>query len=378
LPPLIDAQGPNKRGDKPPFLTCNASLILTLRKSLSMELKLAFIGFGNAARAFARILGERELELEFRYGLRWQTTAIATANHGCITSDAWIDLIQAAGCVERGGNLAELPESIAAADPLEIIESCNADILFETTTLNAVDGEPATTHIRSALTRGIHVVTANKGPIAFAYSELKSVAAAFGASFRFEGTVMDGAPVFNLVEKCLPGVRVLGFSGVLNSTTNLILTGMESGRSFEQSLAEARRRGISEANADYDIDGWDAAVKAVALANVLMGADSRPVDVDRKGIRNIRVEDIERAARSGMAIRLVARGERSIDSVKLTVAPELVPVSSVLGSVCGTSNVLVLETDLMGEIAIVEKDPGVEQTAYALLSDMIQIHEYLA
>jgi len=357
LPPLIDAQGPNKRGDKPPFLTCNASLILTLRKSLSMELKLAFIGFGNAARAFARILGERELELEFRYGLRWQTTAIATANHGCITSDAWIDLIQAAGCV---------------------IESCNADILFETTTLNAVDGEPATTHIRSALTRGIHVVTANKGPIAFAYSELKSVAAAFGASFRFEGTVMDGAPVFNLVEKCLPGARVLGFSGVLNSTTNLILTGMESGRSFEECLGEARRRGIAEANADYDIDGWDAAVKAVALANVLMGADSRPVDVDRKGIRNIRVEDIERAARSGMAIRLVARGERSIDSVKLTVAPELVPVSSVLGSVCGTSNVLVLETDLMGEIAIVEKDPGVEQTAYALLSDMIQIHEYLA
>ena len=343
-----------------------------------MNLQLAFIGFGNVARAFARMLGNHQPALAMKYGLRWKTTAIATASHGCITSTAGIDLLQAAGCVERGGNLAELPESIAAADPLAIIESCNADILFETTPLNAADGEPATTHIRSALARGIHVVTANKGPIAFAYSQLKSLAAEAGASFRFEGTVMDGAPVFNLVEHCLPGVRVLGFSGVLNSTTNLVLTGMEAGRSFEECLAESQRRGIAEANADYDIDGWDAAVKAVALANVLMHADSRPVDVDRDGIRNVRGEDIERAARSGMAIRLVARGKRSIDGVKLTVAPEWVPLSSALGCVLGTSNVLVLETDLMGEIAIVEKDPGVEQTGYALLSDMLRIHERLA
>lgn len=343
-----------------------------------MQLQLAFIGFGNVARAFARMLEEQQSALEFKYGLRWRTTAIATSNHGCITSTAGIDLLEAAACVERGGNLAEMHESLAVADPLSVIKSCNADILFETTPLNAVDGEPATTHIRNALARGIHVITANKGPIAFAYSELKSLAAEAGASFRFEGTVMDGAPVFNLVESCLPGVRVLGFSGVLNSTTNLILTGMESGRSFEESLAEARRRGIAEANADYDIDGWDAAVKAVALANVLMNADARPVDVAREGIRSVRVEDLKEAARSGMAIRLVARGKRSTEGVKLTVAPELVPLSSALGCVRGTSNVLVLETDLMGEIAIVEDEPGIDQTAYALLSDMIRIHEGLA
>lgn len=342
-----------------------------------MNLQLAFIGFGNVARAFARMLGEHQPAIELKYGLRWQTTAIGTANHGCITSTVGIDLLEAAACVERGGNLAEMPESITVADPLAVINSCNADILFETTPLNAVDGEPATTHIRRALARGINVVTANKGPIAFAYSELKSLAAETRASFRFEGTVMDGAPVFNLVEDCLPGARVLGFSGVLNSTTNLILTGMESGRSFEESLAEARRRGIAEANADYDIDGWDAAVKAVALANVIMDADARPLDVTREGIRNIESKDIEAAARSGMVIRLVARGKRSTEGVKLTVAPELVPLSSALGCVRGTSNVLVLETDLMGEIAIVEDEPGIEQTAYALLSDMIRIHERL-
>ena len=170
-------------------------------------------------------------------------------------------------------------------------------------------------------------------------------------------------------------MRVLGFSGVLNSTTNLILTGMESGRSFEESLAEAQRRGIAEANAAYDIDGLDAAVKAVALANVLMNAGLHPADVVRKGIREVTVKDLEEATASGMAVRLVARGERSGDAIKLSVKPERVPLSSALGSVRGTSNVLVLETDLMGEIAIVENEPGIKQTAYALMSDMIRIHE---
>lgn len=339
-----------------------------------MELNLAFIGFGNVARAFARILNDRQAQLAVDYGLRWNTTAIATANHGCVTSAGGIDLLAAVELVQRGGSLSVLPGSISVPDPLAVIESCNADILFETTPLNVDDGEPAVGHIRTALARGIHVVTANKGPIAFAYRELKSLAAERGVSFRFEGTVMDGTPLFNLVEYCLPGVQVLGFSGVLNSTTNLILTGMESGRSFEESLVSAQQRGIAEANADYDIDGWDAAVKAAALANVLMNADSRPASVQREGIRNITVEDVHSAAASGLTVRLIVRGKRTTDGVAITVAPERVPLGSALGSVRGTSNVLVLETDLMGEIAIVENDAEIEQTAYALLGDMLRVH----
>jgi homoserine dehydrogenase len=341
-----------------------------------VELKLAFIGFGSVARAFARMIAERQSNLELDYGLRCRTTAIATVNHGCITSTHGINLVEAASCVERGANLSEIPNSVVQADPISVINNCDADILFELTPLNAIAGQPATTHIRTALARGLHVVTANKGPIAFAYSDLKAVAARAGLSFHFEGTVMDGAPVFNLVQTCLPGVRVLGFSGILNSTTNLILSGMESGRSFDESLGEARRRGIAEANADHDIDGWDAAVKAVALANVLMDADARPIDVARQGIRNVAVEDLEDAARSGKAIRLVARGTRSTSGVVLTVTPESVPLSSPLGCVRGTTNVLIIETDLMGEIAIVENEPGVDQTAYALLSDLIRIRQH--
>lgn len=340
-----------------------------------MHLRLAFIGFGNVARAFARILSLRASQLAQDYDLRFSTTAIATARHGCIVSSDGIDLSKAVACIESGAELTELHDSLSVTDSAALIEICDADLLFETTPLNPLSGEPAIAHIRSALTRGIHVVTANKGPIAFAYRDLKSLAFQHGAGFRFEGTVMDGTPIFNLVESCLPGTRVLGFSGVLNSTTNLILAGMESGRSFEDSLKEAQHRGIAEADADYDIDGWDAAVKAVALANVLMDSDSRPSDVNREGIRGIKIKDLTAAAASGMAVRLVARGKQTGDGVKLTVAPEEVPLASVFGSVRGTSNALVLETDLMGEIAIVETDPGVEQTAYALLSDMIRVKQ---
>lgn len=340
-----------------------------------MELKLAFIGFGNVARAFARILTNRRSQLNRDFGLSWKTTAIATATHGCITSVDQIDLLRAITWVESGGDLSQLDGSIPINDPTSVIENCTADVLFETTPLNIVDGEPAATFIRTALARGIDVITANKGPVAFAYSELKTLAERHDANFRFEGVVMDGTPVFNLIEKCLPGTMVAGFAGVLNSTTNLILTQMEEGRSFEDALAEAQRRGIAEANPNYDIDGWDAAVKTVVLANVLMNRDARPADVNRQGIRDVTAESLAAAKATGMGVRLISRGRRFGNDVKLTVSPEAVPLASTLGGVRGTSNALIIETDLMGELAIVETDPGVDQTAYSLLSDLIAVHE---
>jgi homoserine dehydrogenase len=337
-------------------------------------MKIAFVGFGNVARAFARIIEERRTELARRFDLTLSTVAIATANHGSVRSPDSIDLINAVACVEQGGNLTQLPQTTPIADTQSLLEDCDADLVFETTPLNIEGGQPAVTHIRTALERGIHVVTANKGPIAFAYGELRSLAQEHEVEFRFEGTVMDGAPVFNLVDSCLPGARVLGFSGVLNSTTNLILTEMESGHSFEESLKEAQRLGIAETNADHDIDGWDAAVKAVALANILMNANAHPADVAREGIAGITIEDLKSASESGMTVRLIARARLSERGIRLSVAPERVSVNSLFGSARGTSNVLILETDLMGELGIVEHNPGIVQTAYALLSDLLTIH----
>lgn len=340
-----------------------------------MEIRLAFVGFGNVARAFARMIVERRAQLASQYGIEWRATAIATANHGCIQSGAGLDLSEAANRSERGDSLTGMSETEEVAGAAALIENCEADILFETTTLDPLGGEPATTYIRNALSRRISVVTANKGPVAFAYRGLKKLAADNAVSFRFEGTVMDGAPVFNLVEDCLPAVRVVQLAGALNSTTNLILTSMESGRSFDESLDEAKRAGIAEANADHDIDGWDSAIKAVALANVLMGIETHPQDVARQGIRNLNKKDLRAAARSGRTVRLISRARLIDEGVSISVAPEIVSLESPLGSVRGTSNVILIETDLMGEIAIYENEPGIEQTAYALLSDMVKVCE---
>lgn len=339
-----------------------------------MELKIAFVGFGKVARAFARLLLEQRPQLASQFGIRWRATGLGTANHGSVVS-ADLDLEQAVACVEGGYTLAGLWRTQDAIDSFRLVDNCDADVIFETTPLNPINGEPATTLIRRALARGMSVVTANKGPLAFAYHELKALAIHYSVSFRFEGTVMDGSPVFNLHEYCLPGAAVNGFYGILNSTSNLILTSMETGRSFSDCLDEAKRLGIVEANEDHDIDGWDAAVKTVALANVLMGADARPRDVERVGIRNMSGVDLKAAFDSGLAVRVVARAELLPRQLVLRVGPETVPAASILGATRGTSNVLVLQTDLMGEIALVETDPGVEQTAYALFSDMVRVHE---
>jgi homoserine dehydrogenase len=347
------------------------------RSQENMELELAFIGMGNVARGFATLLVEQRDRIEQRYGLTHKVTGIATRKHGSIIRTEGIDLREAVRLLESRASLTSIPGAVDVGDAAGLLEQSRADIVFENTPLNPTDGQPAIDYIRLALARGLSVVTANKGPVAFAYRELADLAGTRGLQFRFEGTVMDGTPVFNMAESCLPGTEVLGFSGVLNSTTNLILSGMESGLSFEACLAEAKRAGIAEENADYDLDGWDAAVKAVALARVLMGANIAPSQVARTGIRSLTVQDIKNAAQSGCVIRLVARGRRAGSGVSLSVAPESVPVASTLGSVRGTSNVLILETDLMSEIAIVETNPTVRQTAYALLADMISIHRHL-
>jgi len=342
-----------------------------------MELRLAFIGFGGVARAFARLLAIRRQQLQERYGLSWKITGVATARHGCIGSRSGLDLAEALERMDRGASLLGISNSTAASDANQLIESCEADIIFETTPLNPDTGEPAAGYLRRAMARGINVVTANKGPIAFAYNELRRLAAKKGVQFRFEGTVMDGAPVFNMLESCLPGDRVLEFRGVLNSTTNYILAGVEAGESFQRCLERAKRLGIVEANADYDLDGHDTAMKAVALANVLMGANVNPRDVPRAGIRGISSADLSSAARDGEAIRLIARARIVGHGVAISVGPERVPLGSPLASLRGTSNALSIKLELMGELTVIETDPGIEQTAYGLLSDMIRIHEQM-
>jgi homoserine dehydrogenase len=246
-------------------------------------------------------------------------------------------------------------------------------VVVETTTLDIRAGQPAIDHVRRAFAAGCHVVTANKGPAAFAWAALHDEARAAGVSFLFEGAVMDGVPVFNLVRETLPALEVVGFRGVVNSTTNHILSALERGEPFGPALARMQEAGIAEADPSLDVDGWDAAAKTAALANVLMHAGITPHDVSRRGIDHASGPAALRAIDAGRRLRLVASACRLPDgSLQASVAPVELPATDLLAGLRGQANALVLETDHLGEIAICQLDGSLTHTAYALLSDLVE------
>jgi homoserine dehydrogenase len=252
------------------------------------------------------------------------------------------------------------------------MHAAKPDVLFEASSLNAETGEPAIAHVRTALHIGAHVVSANKGPIVYAYPELSSLAASRGLRFFFESAMMDGAPVFSLFREALPATQLLGFRGVINSTTTVILEAMQRGASLNEAIAEAQRLGVAETDPSADIDGIDAAVKIVAVANVLMGGGLKLADVSRTGIRDITAEQLREAHENGEAWRLVSRARRQLDgSISATVAPERLKADDPLAHVHGTSLLIALETDIFKELIISERDPGSEVTAYGMLADFV-------
>lgn len=316
-------------------------------------MKLALVGYGNVGRAFARLLHDKRREFPFR------VVGIDTARHG--------------SAFDPHG-LPPEPEFGPPVKPIEaFLDRARPEVMIELTTLNPATGEPALSHIRAAIARNCHVVTANKGPIAHAYAALRDEADRAGVQFRFESTVMDGAPVFNLVRNNLPGVKVLGFTGVLNSTSKVVIDAMRHGRTMEEGIEEARRLGITEADAGYDIDGWDSAAKTAALANVLLDARVTPLDVDRRGIARLTPERLRALAGKRKTVCLVSRAYLTPPGVKLRVRAEVLDDTDILASVQGTSNLILLDTDLMGTIGTVSISPGVEQTAYGVFSDLVDI-----
>ena len=316
-------------------------------------MRLALIGYGNVGRAFARLLESKRASYPFRI------TAIHTARHGTAYGDHGLP-------VEP-----EFGPAASSAD--EFLDRARAEVVVELTTLNPVDGEPAVSHIRAAFARGAHVVTANKGPIAHAYAPLCADARVAGVEFRFESVCMDGAPVFNMVRNNLPGVRILGFTGVLNSTSKIVIAAMRRGLTLEDGINEARSLGIAEADPSYDIDGWDSAAKTAALANVLMDARVTPHDVDRRGIRRLTTERVVSAAEARKTIALVSRAKITPAGIRLRVRAEVLDETDLLATVQGTSNLLLLHTDLMGTVGTISISPGVEQTAYGVFSDVVDI-----
>lgn len=338
--------------------------------------KLALLGFGSVGQALTRLLVEKQLELEQRYDITFSIVGIATGRHGAAIDPDGIDLPQALCLIEQDVSLQELSHVEQIADSFEFIRICGADVLFENTPVNYHSGQPAVDHLRLALEYGMHAITANKGPVVHAHRQLTDLASANDHKFFFESTVMDGAPIFSLFRSALPGARLSVLRGVLNSTTNLILTRMESGESLAQATAYAQSIGIAETDPSGDIDGWDAAVKVAALVTVLMEIPLTPSEVDRRGIRDITLDDIARAHQEGKRWKLLCSASRFGDEtngygVIARVAPEMIDRESPLFFIDGTTSIVQFETDVLGQLSIIEENPGPQTTAYGLLADFI-------
>ena len=347
------------------------------------ELTLVLVGFGNVARRFMRLLGETADRLDFT----WKVAGISTRHHGSVIDPLGVDIRRALTTVEGRQSLDRLdraPRERSGIDVIRQVADAMADdaaegrlVCIETTVLDIDRGEPAVSHVRAALEGQAHVVTANKGPAAFAFHELEAVAESVDRVFLFEGAVMDGVPVFNLARETLPALRIDGFRGVINTTCNFILSELERGAEFDRALADMQARGIAEADPTLDIDGWDAAAKASALVNALMGGVSTPHLVQRTGIRDVTGLDVREALGRNKRIRLVASASRQGGTVKARVEPEWLDRSDPLASLVDLNNALYLSTDLLGEIGIVQRGGDLTQTAYALLSDVARISQRL-
>jgi homoserine dehydrogenase len=333
--------------------------------------RIALLGFGNVGQAFVRLLQRKQDLLLKDHGLSFTITGIATGSHGMAINPQGIDIGQALQLISTGSNLDTLSVHPAMLDSIEFIRTCDANVLFENTPVSYVDGQPAVSYLRTALELGMHAITANKGPVVHAYRELTELAKEHGRKVYFESAVMDGAPIFSLFRESLPATRLHGFSGILNSTTNLILTQMENGDSFETAVAYAQSIGLTETDPSGDIDGWDASVKVAALVTVLMGIPLKPYEVERTGIRHLTAEDILQAHKQGKRWKLVCTARREAGSVVARVSPELVGIDSPLYGVNGTSSIVTFETDVLPQLSIIEGNPGPETTAYGLLADFI-------
>ena len=326
---------------------------------------LAIVGFGSVGKAFLRLLISKETELSRRYDVRWRLTGVATRRAGWVADPDGLNPIAV-----LNGRLPPVQPS-SPRNVLEWLEKSRADVMFESSSLDAQTGQPATDHLKASLGFGAHAITANKGPIVHAFQELSALAAEKRKKFFCEATVMDGVPIFSLFPTGLPATELQGFSGVVNSTTNVVLTEIEKGRTFEDALRRAQALGVAETDPAADIDGWDAAVKVAALAIVLMGAPIKLEQVRRSGIRELSEEKIRSVRAAGMRYKLVCRAERRGGSVDCSVQPELLLASDPLANLDGTSSAIRFDLDIFS-LSLVEHNPGVEATGYGLLADFLR------
>ena len=341
---------------------------------VAREVKVVLVGLGNLGRRFCRILADKAGFVEERYHLRLVLVGAADSQ-GVAYSPEGLDPALIARIKEEGGSVRDYPGVGSPGKALELVKACEAEVLCEATPVNLGAGaEPGLSVMREALSRGMHVVTPNKGPIVLAYRELLELARKRGVELRFDGTVAGGLPALYLGARDLRGAEIKGVEAVPNLVTGYILDLLAEGLSWEEALSRARKEGALEADPSFDLDGWDAAAKLVILANHVLGYPARLEDVEREGIREVDPEEVRRARERGGLVRLVARAERGDGGYRLTVRPEEIPPGHPL-SVLGRKGMgVVYYTDIYGTIsaAIREEDPT--PSAATMLRDILEIY----
>jgi homoserine dehydrogenase len=327
---------------------------------------LCLLGFGNVGRALVPLLSEKSDEMREQFGIDWRVTGVATRRMGWLAAPEGFTTEELLSG-ELTSRVPNAPKGVG-----EWLTAARCDVLFETTSLEPLTGEPAVTHVRAGLEHGAHVVTANKGTVVHAYRELSQLARARGLRFMFEGTVADCMPVFSLFRELLPAARMLGFEALLNSTSNVVLEALAAGETFEEGVRRAQDLGITETDPTYDVDGWDAAVKVCALSNVLMGANLKLEKVRREGIRGLDAAAARAAEDEGRPFKLVARARRLGDgNIEAFVRPEQVGPRGPFVNIAGTTLAIHFELDVLPGLTLVAHDPNLKSTSYGLLADFI-------
>lgn len=328
------------------------------------------IGFGVVGQNLAKLLLSRNEDLYALYGMKPRLVAVVDSK-GSVVSASGLDLQKLLDAKKAKGTVAKY-ENGGKKSVEEIIESVDAEVILELGPTNLKTGEPGMSNITNAIKNGKNVITTNKGPLALALPSLIELADYNNVMLRFSGTVGGGTPILEFAKRCLKGDSIRSFRGILNGTTNYILTKMEEGLTFNDALADAKKNGYAEADPSLDLDGYDAAAKLVIMANWVMNMKVTMKDVNFTGIRNVSVSDMKNALKKHNAIKLIASSGK-----ELTVQPTEVPKSDPL-CVNGTLNAVTFSSEYSGQQTIIGRGAGGMETASAILRDLIEIREAMS
>ncbi len=334
-------------------------------------MKILLIGAGTVGQGLLEILRDKAADLREKYHFQPVIVGIATRSRGTLHHPQGLDPAALLTALAQG-DFTAYPETSGLErthDVLTLIRTCGAEVMVEATHTNLDTAQPALDYCHAALDAGQHIVLANKGPIALAYHELREKAGQMGKQVRFEGTVMAGTPSLMLAMEALAGCTIHEARGILNGTTNYILTQMAQGMDYAQALAQAQALGYAEADPTADVGGWDAAGKVLILAAALYNQKMRLSDLSVTGITDITAADVAAAQAAGECYKLIAK----ITPTGGSVAPQRLPMTDPLAIVSGATNAITFNTDLMGDITLVGAGAGRLQTGFALLADLLAI-----